>query len=194
MSTSKNFIFYVAFFSHIWRNEDVRNKEYGIACLSFFFCVAHAHVHMNTAYITERGKTSSKHLATILVDSILIFGLTFFRSVMLLDPNFSDFSHMFLANLHLPKEKSNLACPKNGTRGRQTCKTSTLLGGWQPTCLDEARACWMVRDIMRYFMDWRIPRISQLKLLSIRLLKMIEMIWSVMATEHVFSSQWFSQL
>jgi hypothetical protein len=69
-----------------------------------FFCVAHAHVHMYTAYITERGKASSKHLATISVDSILIFGLTFFRSVMLLDPNFSDFSHMFLANLHLPKE------------------------------------------------------------------------------------------
>lgn len=22
-------------------------------------------------------------------------------------------------------------------RGRQTCKTSTLLGGWQPTCFDE---------------------------------------------------------
>lgn len=27
--------------------------------------------------------------------------------------------------------------PELRQRGRQTCKTSTLLGGWQPTCLDE---------------------------------------------------------
>lgn len=35
--------------------------------------------------------------------------------------------------------------------GRQTCKTSTLLGGWQPACLDEAEAVkLLVGTVLRF--------------------------------------------